>query len=58
MASEVKDTIQDTNLEYGLTTEEVGKRLAQYGYNEVSEKKASFLSKTRKTFLGYRTLDA
>ena len=58
MASKIKDVIQETNLETGLETQEVQKRLAQYGYNEVPEKKVSFLGKAGKTFLGHRALDA
>ena len=52
MSSEIKDAIQETNLEAGLKTEEVQKRLAQYGYNEVPEKKLSFWMRLGKRFWG------
>ncbi len=51
MTSEIKD-VQETDLEAGLKTEEVQKRLAQYGYNEVPEKKVSFLARLGKRFWG------
>jgi H+-transporting ATPase len=52
MTSEIKDAFQETNLEAGLKTEEVQKRLAQFGYNEVPEKKVSFLARLGKRFWG------
>jgi len=49
---ETKENSEDTNLEIGLTTEEVEKRLARYGYNEVPEKKERFLKRLGKKFWG------
>ena len=39
-------------METGLKTQEVQKRLTQYGYNEVPEKKVSFLARLGKRFWG------
>jgi len=44
--------LQATNLETGLNNQEVKERLATYGYNEVPEKKVSFLSRLAKRFWG------
>ena len=44
--------LQPTNLGNGLETEEVRKRLALYGFNEVPEKKESFWSRLAKRFWG------
>ena len=44
--------IQQTNLEDGLKTEEVKKRLVEYGYNEVPEKCTSFWVALGKRFWG------
>jgi H+-transporting ATPase len=53
MAGEIKqDALQETNVEVGLKAEEVQKRLAQYGYNEVPEKKERFLRRLGKRFWG------
>lgn len=52
MTSGEKDRIQETDLELGLKTEEAQRRLTQYGYNEVSEKKVSFLARFGKRFWG------
>jgi H+-transporting ATPase len=49
---ETKENSEDMNLEIGLTTEEVEKRLARYGYNEVPEKKERFLKRLGKKFWG------
>ena len=43
---------QDTNLVSGLNNQEVQERIATYGYNEVPEKKVSFLSRLGKRFWG------
>jgi len=50
--SDIKKDLQETNLENGLEAQEVQKRLAQYGYNEVPEKKVSFLRRFGKRFWG------
>jgi H+-transporting ATPase len=49
---EIKENPEDTNLENGLTSEEVQKRLALHGYNEVPEKKERFLVRVGKKFWG------
>jgi H+-transporting ATPase len=47
-----KKNLQQTNLENGLETEEVQKRLADHGYNEVPEKLESFWARLGKRFWG------
>jgi H+-transporting ATPase len=44
--------LQATNLETGLNNQEVKERLATFGFNEVPEKKVSFLSRLGKRFWG------
>ncbi|MCW4003703.1 MAG: HAD-IC family P-type ATPase, partial [Candidatus Bathyarchaeota archaeon] len=51
MEKEQKE-LQATNLETGLNNQEVKERLATFGYNEVPEKKVSFLSRLGKRFWG------
>ena len=48
----MKKDPRETNLEFGLETQEVQGKLAQYGYNEVPEKKISFLRRLGKRFWG------
>lgn len=48
----MKKDLQETNLEIGLETQEVQRRLAEYGYNEVPEKKVSFWVRLGKRFWG------
>jgi H+-transporting ATPase len=47
-----KNLEKETHLDKGLETEEVQKRLTQYGYNEVPEKKVRFLARLGKRFWG------
>jgi H+-transporting ATPase len=44
--------LQETNIETGLETQEVKRRLVEYGYNEVPEKKVSFWARLGKRFWG------
>jgi H+-transporting ATPase len=48
----VLNNLPETNLETGLETQEVQKRRAEYGYNEVPEKKVSFFVRLGKRFWG------
>ncbi len=52
MSSNVKKVLQETNIETGLETSEVKKRLVKYGYNEVPDKKISFWARLGKRFWG------
>ncbi len=47
-----QDSLHETDLELGLNPEEVQKRLAQYGYNEVPEKIVSFWARLGRRFWG------
>jgi H+-transporting ATPase len=50
--SEIKRDLLETDLENGLKTQEVQRRLERYGYNEVPEKKVSFFARLGKRFWG------
>ncbi len=52
MANNVKKVLQETNIVTGLETQEVKRRLVEYGYNEVPEKKVSFWARLGKRFWG------
>jgi H+-transporting ATPase len=50
--SDKEQELRETNLENGLGAQEVQKRLAKFGYNEIPEKKVSFLVRLGKRFWG------
>ena len=52
MASDLSTTNDKTDIEKGLGMEDAKKRLAEYGYNEVPEKKTHFLLRLAKCFWG------
>lgn len=47
-----KITNDMSDIEKGLSTEEAKRRLSEYGYNEVPEKKTHFLVRLAKCFWG------
>jgi H+-transporting ATPase len=51
-SSDEKKDIHEISLENGLENKEAQRRLAQYGYNEVPEKKVSFWARLGKRFWG------
>jgi H+-transporting ATPase len=51
-SSDAKEDLQEIDLENGLGTQEVQKRRAKYGFNEVPEKKVRFLARLGKRFWG------
>ncbi len=52
MGKEIRSPAQQLGIERGLTTEEVQKRLREYGYNEVPEKRVSSTVRFIKKFWG------
>jgi H+-transporting ATPase len=52
MESNVKKSLQETNIETGLETQEVKRRLFKYGFNEFPDKKISFWARLGKRFWG------
>ena len=49
---DVEQELRETSVENGLEAQEVQKRLAKYGYNEIPEKRVSFLVRLGKRFWG------
>ena len=55
---ELSKVLQELNsdLDYGLTKEEVDKRLKEYGYNLIEEKKEGNLIKSLKKFVSFSSI--
>ena len=51
-SSDMEQEFRETDVEIGLEAQEVQKRLVKYGYNEIPEKKVSFLVRLGKRFWG------
>jgi H+-transporting ATPase len=52
MEGNIKTVLQETNVETGLETQEVKRRLVKYWYNEVPERKVNFWARLGKRFWG------